>query len=363
MRILFALSGAHRVNRGAEVAFESVARHLATSGHGDEVVVIGSGPQRANEPYGYEQAKVVPRERFERFPSFPMFRNNEMWEEFTFVPGLRRRFRRRDFDITVTCGFPYTNLTLRRRRSGTPGARHVWVSQNGIWPVSHPSGGEARLFGADGLVCINPEHFEIGSARFPAALIPNGVDIERFVAGPGDRARFGIPEGVPVVLMVSALIASKRVEAGIRAVAALPDAVLVVAGDGILRREIDALADRHLPGRFRRVSVSIADMPELYRCADAFLHLSLDESFGNVYVEAMVTGLPCVAHDCSHTRWIYGEHAILVDSMEPAQLTAGLARALASAGDDRSAQIAAGRERFWWKHIAQQYRDFFVQLS
>ena len=32
-------------------------------------------------------------------------------------------------------------------------------------------------------------------------------------------------------------------------------------------------------------------------------------------------------------------------------------------GQDRSAQIAAGRERFWWKHIAQQYRDFFVQLS
>lgn len=363
MRILFALSGAHRVNRGAEVAFESVARNLATSGLGDEVVLIGSGPQRASEPYGYEQAKVVRRERFERLPSVPMLRNNEMWEELTFVPGLRRRFKRREFDITVTCGFPYTNLTLRRWRDSTPGARHVWVSQNGIWPVSHPSGGEARLFGADGLVCINPEHYEIGRARFPAALIPNGVDVARFGPGPGDRARFGIPTGVPVVLMVSALIASKRVEAGIRAVAEVPDAVLVVAGDGILRTEIDALGQQLLPGRYVRVSVPIADMPDLYRCADAFLHLSLDEAFGNVFVEAMVTGLPCVAHDYAHTRWIYGEHGVLVDSLDHDALVRGIAGALRRGAAAPAEQIAAGRARFSWTHIAAEYRKFFDQIA
>ena len=42
MRILFALAGLHRVNRGAEVAFISIALELARTGH--KVALIGSGP-------------------------------------------------------------------------------------------------------------------------------------------------------------------------------------------------------------------------------------------------------------------------------------------------------------------------------
>ena len=44
MKILMALPGLHRVSRGAEVAFESVASGLAQSGE-IEVTVAGSGPE------------------------------------------------------------------------------------------------------------------------------------------------------------------------------------------------------------------------------------------------------------------------------------------------------------------------------
>lgn len=360
MRVLFALPGAHRVNRGAEVAFEAIARSLARLGEGDEVVLVGSGPQRADEPYRYEQVRVVPRERFERIPEFPLFRNPEMWEELTFVPGLLRRFRRREFDISVTCAFPYVNAAMRRWRAGTPGARHVWVSENGIWPAFHTTG-EARVFGCDGLVCINPEYYELTYGRYASTLIPNGVDTDRFGPGLPARARFGLPDDVPIVLMVSALINSKRVDDGIRAVADIPDAMLVVAGDGIRRDEIDALAEGLLPGRYRRMSVTGAQMPDLYRSADVFLHLSRDESFGNAYIEALVTGIPCVAHDYALTRWIYGDHGVLVDAGHHELLVDALAKALTGTDVDRSDQVSFARERFGWSNIARQYRQFFVE--
>jgi len=99
------------------------------------------------------------------------------------------------------------------------------------------------------------------------------------------------------VLMVSALIPSKRVAAGIEAVSRIPDAHLVGAGNGPLRASIEDTAARMLPGRFMLLSVPSADMPELYRSADVFLHLSKGESFGNVYLEAIASGLPVVGHD------------------------------------------------------------------
>ncbi len=361
MRILFALPGAHRVNRGAEVAIESIARNIARHGDGDEVVLIGSGPQRPSEPYRYEQVKVITRERFEWIPELPLARNPEMWEELTFIPGMLRRLRKRDFDITVTCTFPYVNLALRRWRRASAGARHVWISENGIWPLLHDSG-EARWFGCDAVVCINPEYQAEALARgYPATLIPNGVDVDCFSPGPGERHAFGLPDGVPIVLMVSALIASKHVAEGVRAVAEVPDAMLVVAGDGIRRAEIDALAEGLLPGRYRRLVVPSAKMPDLYRCADAFLHLSRDEAFGNAYVEAMVTGLPCVVHDYPLTRWIYGEHGILIDTTDRDALVDALLTAVGSAPGERAAQVARGRATFSWKTIAERYRALFAE--
>ena len=42
-------------------------------------------------------------------------------------------------------------------------------------------------------------------------------------------------------------------------------------------------------------------MPGLYRSAEVLLHMSVDEPFGNIYVEALASGLPVVTHDGSST--------------------------------------------------------------
>jgi glycosyltransferase involved in cell wall biosynthesis len=356
VRILFALAGLHRVDRGAEVAIISVARELAKLGN--LVTLMGSGPPRPGEPYRYIQVPAVSRTKFEAWPSIPTLRNDTSWEEATFVPGLLARYRPANFDITATCAFPWTSWALRRPVLGRRKPRHVFITQNGDWPaVSHKA--EFRFFGCDGLVCTNPDYFERNSGRYRCALIPNGVDLERFHPGPSERERLGLPSRGPIVLMVSALIASKNVAEGIEAVAKVPDAQLVVAGDGPLRDEIHALAAKLLPGRFSRLTLPASDMPALYRSADVFMHLSVDESFGNVFVEALASGLPIVAYDTPRTRWIIGDEGLLAKREAAEGLATELARALQKKRNSAASQRAQG---FGWPKIASQYDQFFREM-
>lgn len=360
MRIQFVLSGLHRTPRGAEAAFESIARELAATGR-DEVTLIGSGHQRDGVHYRFHHAPSVGRERFERFPRIPPLRSEYLYEELTFVPGLVKAYRPSSADVTMTCSYPFVNWYLSRWPRASRRPKHVFVTQNGDWPA-YSDAFEYRFFSCDGLVCTNPEYFERNRHRWRSVLIPNGVDVSRFSPGPGPRDRFGIPEDRPVVLMVSALVESKRVTAGIEAVAGVPDAFLVVAGDGPERRKVDEMAGELLPGRFMRLVLPSADMPALYRCADVLLHTSLWESFGNIYVEALACGLPVVAHDFSVTAWCLGEHAYLVDAASRAELTAALTAAVTEDRGRAPARIAVVAERFTWAHIAAQYREFLEGL-
>ena len=357
MRILFALTGLHAVQRGAEVAFLAVAAELARAGHA--VTLIGTGPVLPDRPYRYLRGSRIARERFERFPMVPALRSDTMWEELSFLPSLLRLYRPADYDITVTCSYPYTNWALRRPVRGGQRPRHVFVTQNGDWPAQSDRS-EFRLFGCDGLVCINPDFLERNRDRYRCALIPNGVDTARFTPGPADRARFGLAVDAPVVLMVSAMIASKNIADGIRAVARLPGVQLAVAGDGPLRDELRALAGELMPGRYRPLSVASPDMPALYRSADAFLHLSRDESFGNVYVEALACGTPTVAHDLPRTRWILGEEAFYVPPAT-GDIAAALQQALGGGRLRREAMVARAAG-FEWSRIAELYSAFFAEV-
>lgn len=335
----------------------SVATELVKLG--EQVTLMGSGQPRDGQAYDFVHVASLERERFERFPKVPALRGDTAWEELTFVPGLLRAYRPSDYDVTLTCSYPFTNWVLRRPVLAGRRPPHVFVTQNGDWPAQ-ASGAEFRYFGCEGLVCINPDYQERNRDRYRCALIPNGVDVERFTPGPPAHRRFELDPGRPVVLMVSAMIASKNVDRGIEAVSRLPDAVLVVAGDGPLRDEILEQAAERLPGRFRQVRVAPADMPDLYRTADAFLHLSRDESFGNVYVEAMACGTPVVAYDLPRTRWIVGDEAFLCASEDSGALAATIRQAL-DEGERPSASLSARAGEFAWPRIARQYRDFLAE--
>jgi glycosyltransferase involved in cell wall biosynthesis len=360
MRVLFALSGLHRVNRGAENAFISLAKEL--SKQEESVTLIGSGIPQESAQYRFIHAASVSRERFEGLPSLPVLRDECCYEEMTFIPALLRQYRPSDYDITVTCSYPFTNWLLRRPVLRGRRPRHIFVTQNGDWPAVAKQSGhrkwEYRFFGCDGLVCINPDFFDRNKHAWNCRLIPNGVDCDQFRPGLPRRRELGIPEDRFVVLMVSAFIPSKRIEIGIEAVSRISDAHLVVVGDGPLRNTIETAAAKSLPGRFTRLSIAMEKMPIVYQSSDVFLHCSKDESFGIVFVEAMACGLPIIAHEMPRVRWIVGNDEFLVDTNDCSAIAKGIEYARRS-GLDRRQNRTEKAKKFSWVTIAQMYKEFF----
>ena len=363
MRVLIALPGLHRLDRGAEIAFIAVAKELARLG--DKVTLIGSGKTTEITPYKFLHVPSVRRERFEKFPRFPVLRNEYCYEELTFVPGLLWQYRPNDYDITVTCSFPFTNWLLRRPVIGHPRPKHVFVTHNGDWPAYVRQTGlrksEYRFFDCDGLICLNPDFYERNGAHWNCRLIPNGVDCERFRPGLERRHEFGLPRDQLIVLMVSALIPNKRIETGIEAVGRIPDAHLVVAGDGPLRKDIDAMASEVLPGRFTRLWVPPEKMPILYQSVDVFLQCSKDEPFPLVFLEAMATGLPIVAHDMPRVQWFIGDDEFLVDMDKPTAVAEAIERARFSDTSAQKQRVNRAAD-FSWRNVTLAYRQFFDEI-
>jgi glycosyltransferase involved in cell wall biosynthesis len=360
-KVAMVLPGLHRVERGAEVAFEAIALELAKRDD-LEITLFGSGHSRGNEPYKFCHVDNIPREHFRNWVKFPIFRSEYVYEEFTFIPGLLKCYKPEKFDITVTCSYPFINWFLSLRK-GKNCPIHVFVTQNSDFPANF-NGSEFRFFNCDGLVCTNPEYLERNKCKWYSTLIPNGVDPSLFAPGKVDRAFFSLPENVPIVLMVSALIPSKRVIEGIKAISKLPELHLVVCGTGPDQSKICLLGESLMSGRFHLRELPRERMPNIYRVADVFLHMSLDEPSANAYIEALATGLPIVTHNRTVTQWTLGSAGILVDTMDENQVIEGIKKAIShQINISWEARRAIALERFSWNMLADQYYSFFKTLK
>ncbi|MCC7522754.1 glycosyltransferase family 4 protein [Candidatus Uhrbacteria bacterium] len=141
--------------------------------------------------------------------------------------------------------------------------------------------------------------------------LPFGIDTHAFSPGPATRARFSVPNGVPCVLFVGGLDrahAFKGIDILLHAVSMIPDAHVLLAGDGDLRPTYEeqarmlGIASRvHFLGKIDDVTLTDA-----YRTADvfAFPSTSSAEAFGLVALEAQACGTPVVASDLPGVRTV-----------------------------------------------------------
>ncbi|WP_327121572.1 glycosyltransferase [Streptomyces sp. NBC_01341] len=145
----------------------------------------------------------------------------------------------------------------------------------------------------------------------PAARIhtvPNGIDAAAFRHDEGQRratrALLGIPDGAFVVGGVGRLVPGKRFDLLIRAVSALPDAWLVLAGDGPEATSLSDLAARlGVAGRVRLLGACgstgpAPGVPAVLSGIDVFVSASREETFGLAAVEALAAGLPVLYAVC-----------------------------------------------------------------
>ncbi len=137
----------------------------------------------------------------------------------------------------------------------------------------------------------------------PVHVIPTGLDLQRF-AVPQDtalRKQLGLPPkdaNKTILLSLGRLAKEKNTAELIGAMPALPDAVLLIVGDGPERAALEqqarmlAVADRVIFAG----AVPPAEVPRYYALGDVFVSASTSEAQGLTYIEAMAAGLPLLCH-------------------------------------------------------------------
>lgn len=199
--------------------------------------------------------------------------------------------------------------------------------------------------------------------RGPAALIPLGVDVDRFSprerSAPGDR---------PVVGYVGRLERHKGVDVLLRAAAVRPTWHLRITGDGPAREELHALAVEL--GIIDRVDflgfAAGADLAERYRELDVLAVPSRPvpgwlEQFCRVAVEAMASGVPVVASRSGAIPDVVGESGVLVEPDDPDLLAAGVDSSLASWTEFRAQGLAASQE-YTWERVAVLHEELYRRV-
>lgn len=178
---------------------------------------------------------------------------------------------------------------------------------------------------------------ELRRRRFgEVQVVGRGVDAQRFSPEHRDlelRRQWGASAVDPVFLYVGRLAAEKNVRLAGAAFEAVrvrqPRARLVVVGDGPQR----ALLAAHHPHAHFAGEQRGAALAAHYASADVFLFPSLTDTFGNVVLEAMASGLLVVAYDVAAARQhlVDGWSACLAAPSQPHRFGIAALRALPSA--------------------------------
>jgi glycosyltransferase involved in cell wall biosynthesis len=127
-----------------------------------------------------------------------------------------------------------------------------------------------------------------------ASYIPNFATAPEDVA-PVDRASLDTPADAPLLLGMGRLHASKAHDVSLKALQALPEAYLWIAGVGGLEGQLKALAQSlGVLDRVRFLGWR-SDPSALYQTADVCLFPSRYEPLGNVVIQAWAHGLPVIA--------------------------------------------------------------------
>lgn len=206
--------------------------------------------------------------------------------------------------------------------------------------------------------------------------IPNGVDIERFKPDPESRlkirreleidgfawlavGRFDLQKDYLTMLQAFSHVVRNHKDS---------DTVLLIAGDGPLRKTMEITArelgiEQHI--RFLGIR---QDIPQLMNAADAYVMSSMWEGMPNVLLEAHATGLPIVATDVGGNREIVLNEVtgFLVPPKDPYSLGRAMLDLMKLPEGERKQMGQAGRKRieenFAMDRIVDQWENLYREF-
>jgi glycosyltransferase involved in cell wall biosynthesis len=211
------------------------------------------------------------------------------------------------------------------------------------------------------------QQFLQGNGFNDVVLLPRAVDTKLFDPARRDytlRAQWGVGEDGLVAIYVGRIAPEKNLDLAVRAFRELqksrPDARFVWVGDGPARARLQQDNPDFIFCGIQRDEV----LARYFASGDLFVFPSHSETFGNVTLEAMASGVPTVAFDYGAAR----EH--LFDNVHGAAIADGdddgFDHAVVRIGTDaelRAAMSQAGREAVSGLRPEQVAADFDALLQ
>jgi len=324
---------------GAERVTASLANFWASEGHDVVLATL------ANDPDYYYVDSRVRRISLHAASSSTSFASG-LWANASRLATVRRLLKKERPDVAVGMMTTASNLIgLAALGLGVPaiGAERLFP------PKNLPGRGGARLQRASyGHLKSVIAQTEKGAewlrkhTRAPrVAVIGNPIELplprhapfispESFHPELGDRK---------IVLCAGRLVRQKRFDQAIRAFASLatdfPDWRLVLAGDGPDREDLEReVVDLGVERRVLFIGRA-GNLSDWYARASLYLMTSDFEGFPNTLLEAMASGLACIAVDCDtgpRDLIVHDESGILVSLDDEDGLRGSLARCMADDG-------------------------------
>lgn len=202
----------------------------------------------------------------------------------------------------------------------------------------------------------------LGAPGEAVRVLRNGVDLDLFrPAADRGAMRAGLGLDGPALLHVGHLVPLKNQALVVRSLPLLPDATLLLAGDGPERPALARLAaELGVAGRVRFLGeVPHAELPAWYAAVDLVTLTSTREGWPNVLLEAMACGTPVLAAPVGGVSEVVGapEAGLILDAATP-EAVAGAARRLLARPPPRRA-VRAYAEGFSWEATTRGQVEHF----
>ncbi|MEO8039163.1 MAG: glycosyltransferase family 1 protein [Betaproteobacteria bacterium] len=259
------------------------------------------------------------RENFEEVlkPGLPIPRYDSLRMGLPARQGLLRLWRDRRPDVVqvATEGPLGWSAISAARKLRIPVASdfhtnfHSYSRHYGVGWLDKPIAAYLRRFHNQALVTMVPTHQmrdELSANGYRnVRVVARGVDTRLFSPARRSaelRAAWGAGDEDVVVLVVGRLAPEKNLPVVVTAFAAMrraqPRVKLVFVGDGPERPALARTFPQHVFAGMRTGE----DLARHYASGDVFLFASVTETFGNVTLEAMASGLAVIAYDYAAAR-------------------------------------------------------------
>jgi glycosyltransferase involved in cell wall biosynthesis len=212
--------------------------------------------------------------------------------------------------------------------------------------------------------------------KLPAGFFhvcPYGLNLDRFnrtTRHADMRAAYGVPSSAMALLTVARLVPLKNIQLVVRALAKCrrPDVFLFVVGDGEEAQPLRRLATELGVAERVKFTGHIDEPAPFYSASDVFVLPSFVESFGIVYGEAMLMGLPCIGLRSDPPRVLSAAEDVIVNDRtgycvgDLDELVARIDRL----GEDERLRAEMGRRGAEWaraRYSSDHYVNFILDLA